>query len=122
MRGFLIFLLLIPAIAALGHDAYLFYNNHLNPGVFSIDLLLQEFKFSALGFIWTNYEVESYKMTVQSMSEDDWALIDYMLTFKAFYVGLGFAAFFIIFFAILALFGIGPFSAEKSGGIQSRRR
>ncbi len=115
MRGFpLIFLLLIPAFIALGHDIYLFYENFLNPGVFSLDLLLKEFKLSALGFIWTSYDVESYKMAVESMEPKDWAVIDLLLTLKAFYVGLGFAGTFVALFIILKLFGKGPF-AKKDG-------
>ena len=109
----LILILLIPALIALGHDIYLFYTNFLNPGMFSIDLLMKEFKFSALGFIWTTYDVESYKMAVQSMAPADWAKLDKFLTLKAFYVGLTFTGIFILLFAILKIFGKGPFAGEQ---------
>jgi len=109
MRAAIIFLLLIPAFIALGHDFYLFYNEHMNPGIFSIDLLMEKFKFSALGFIWTTYEVESYRSVVAGTAPETWAIIDNILTWKAFYVGLGFAGIFIILFLFLKLFGIGPF-------------
>ncbi|MCB1650641.1 MAG: hypothetical protein KDI46_01160 [Alphaproteobacteria bacterium] len=113
--GFLIFLLLIPASVALGHDVYLFYQNYLLTEPFSIDLVREQFKFSALGFIWTTYEVNSYKQAVETLDPQTWAWIDYFLTFKAFFVGLGFAGFFIVLFGVLALFGVGPFASE--GGI-----
>jgi hypothetical protein len=109
----LIFLLLIPAFIAIGHDIYLFYTNFLNPGRFSIDLLLKEFKFSALGFIWTTYDVESYKMAFETMEPKDWAMLDFFLTLKAFFVGLAFTSTFIVLFIILKLFGKGPFAAEQ---------
>ncbi|MCB9982971.1 MAG: hypothetical protein H6861_04745 [Rhodospirillales bacterium] len=113
MRASLIFLLLIPAFIALGHDFYLFYNEYLNPGVFSIDLLLEKFKFSALGFIWTTYAEDSYKNVVQSTDPETWATIDSLLTIKAFYAGLAFAGFFIVLFLILKMFGKGPFANEE---------
>jgi hypothetical protein len=109
----LILLLLIPALIALGHDIYLFYTNFLNPGMFSIDLLMKEFKFSALGFIWTTYDVESYKMAVQTMEPKDWKQLDAFLTLKAFHVGLAFAGLFVVLFSILKIFGKGPFAGEK---------
>ena len=113
MRLGVILLLLIPAFIALGHDFYLFYINHLNPGVFSIDLLKEEFKFSALGFIWTNYELESYKSVVKSTDRETWSTIDTILTWKAFYVGLAFAGIMTVLFLILKIFGVGPFSSEE---------
>ncbi|MCB1581011.1 MAG: hypothetical protein H6859_08890 [Rhodospirillales bacterium] len=114
MRASVIFLLLIPAFIALGHDFYLFYNEHLNPGVFSIDLLKKEFKFSALGFIWTTYDEASYKSVVESTAPETWATIDSLLTIKAFYAGLAFAGIFTAFFLILKLFGKGPFVNEEA--------
>ena len=114
MRASVIFLLLIPAFIALGHDFYLFYNEHLNPGIFSIDLLKKEFKFSALGFIWTTYDEASYKSVVESTAPETWATIDSLLTIKAFYAGLAFAGIFTAFFLILKLFGKGPFVNEEA--------
>lgn len=115
----IIILLLIPAFIALGHDFYLFYIQHLNPGVFSTNLLMEKFKFSALGFIWTNYESESFKAVVKSTDTQTWTTIDTILTWKAFYVGLAFAGFFIFLFLILKLFGKGPFVSE--GTISKRQ-
>jgi len=110
MRGSsLLFLLLIPAFIALGHDMYLFYENV----VVEKGFILEEFKFSALGFIWTTYAEESYKSVVASTTPEYWPTIDYLLTFKAFFVGLGFAGIFVVPFMILKLFGKGPFMSES---------
>ena len=117
MRGFpLIFLLLVPAFIALGHDIYLFYTNHMQSHApLSLAMIEENFKFSALGFIWTSYDVESYKMTVGSVSKEDWAFIDWILTFKAFFVGLGFAAVFLVPMTLFALIGKGPLA--RGGGV-----
>lgn len=113
MRASLLFFLLIPAFIALGHDIYLFYQQNLNPGIFSIDLLLEKFKFSALGFIWTTYAVDSYKAVVEATAPENWAIIDKFLTIKAFYLGLAFTGTLIVLFTILKLFGKGPFASEE---------
>ena len=111
----LIFVLLIPAFIALGHDIYLFYANHVNdPLMVSTGMIEERFKFSAFGFIWTNYEPESYKAVARSMSPENWALLDKFLTIKAFFGGLFFAGFIIVIMMILAIFGIGPMAKEKS--------
>jgi hypothetical protein len=111
--GSFIFLLLIPAFIALGHDCYLFYVNFLETQPLTLALVQKEFKFSALGFIWTSYEPESYKATVDSTDPETWAIIDYLLTYTAFYVGLGFAAAMTVLFGFFGLvFGIGPMAME----------
>lgn len=113
MRGLpFIFILLIPALVALGHDMYLFYENYVVPKGFTTDLFLKEFKFSAFGFIWTTYDAEGYKNFVASVDPETWASIDYLLTYKAFYAGLGFAGILTAVFLVLAFFGIGPLATE----------
>jgi hypothetical protein len=111
--GSFIFLLLIPAILAFGHDCYLFYINFLQTRALTLDLVLTGFKFSALGFIWTTYNEEGYKATVDSTDPETWAIIDYLLTYKAFYVGLGFAGVMAVLYGLIGvLFGIGPLKIE----------
>jgi len=123
MRGLpLILLLLIPAFIALGHDIYLFYIHEIEPlRVVTFDALLrllqEKWKFAALGYIWTTYDVESYKLTVESTSKEDWAVLDWLLTFKAFFVGLGFAGIFLVPFGLMALFGKGPLASEGGSGV-----
>lgn len=80
-------------LGALAHDLYLFYQN---PD--------KGFEFSAIGFIWTKYEPESYLSVSQSLDSDTWELVDYLLTFSAFYVGLGIAITGYVFIGLIALF------------------
>ncbi|MAI61302.1 MAG: hypothetical protein CBB87_02285 [Micavibrio sp. TMED27] len=121
MRVSIIILLLIPAAIAFGHDFWLFYEQHLNPGIFSIDLFMKEFKLTALGYLWTTYDVESYKLTVQSMSKEEWAKIDYILTFKTLHVALGFAAIITALFVLLGIIGKGPFKKPDDGTIKKSK-
>lgn len=115
-----IFLFLIPAIIALGHDTYLFYTNIVETKGFTLDLLLSEFKFSSLGYIWTSYDEEGFKMALMSTDKETWAWIDYLLTFQAFYLGLAFAAVMsFIFFFFGVVFGIGPLAFENGKVFQS---
>ena len=66
----LIFLLFLPALIALGHDIYLFYVNHAATArIVNIELIDQQFKFSAFGFIWTNYAPGSYRAFASSMDD-----------------------------------------------------
>jgi hypothetical protein len=136
----LIFVLLIPAFIALGHDIQLFYVNHAQDAhVITTDFIKEKFKFSAFGFIWTNYEPESYKATASSLDPETWAMVDKFLTIKAFFAGLTFAGVMVALLALLALFGIGPMAGEaklvygsnkkeptrigkKSGGMEYKRK
>ena len=109
----LIFVLLIPAMIALGHDIYLFYVNHAQEArIFTTDLVKEKFKFSAFGFIWTNYGLESYKATAASLAPETWAMVDKFLTIKAFFAGLTFTGVIVGIMAFFALFGIGPMASE----------
>ena len=109
----LIFVLFIPALIALGHDIYLFMDQHVpNTAVLSLDLIKEKFKFSAFGFIWTHYNPESYKATAAGLDPDSWAALDSFLTIKAFFAGLTFAGVIIAIMVFFALFGIGPMAGE----------
>lgn len=109
----LIFALLIPALIALGHDIYLFYVNHAQEAFkITTDLVQEKFKFSAFGFIWTNYALESYKTTAASLDPETWAVIDKFLTIKAFFAGLTFAGVIVGIMIFFALFGLGPMAGE----------
>jgi len=109
----LIFVLLIPAMIALGHDIYLFFINHMpNGGLPSWELIKEKFKFSAFGFLWTNYEPESYKTVASGLAPETWAKIDSFLTIKAFFGCLSFAGIITALMAFAALFGLGPMASE----------
>jgi hypothetical protein len=68
MRGgviFFCFLVSLPALLVLGHDVYLAY------------LDMQEgkpepFKFSALGWLWTTYHMESFEYARAYFTQDTW--------------------------------------------------
>jgi hypothetical protein len=130
MRGihFFMFLVALPAIAALGHDAYLYYINQPKP-----------FDMAALGFIWTNYEPDSYKWVVeQTQPLGYWPYINWILAQKAVFVGVAFAGFFYILIGILRLLGVGGekevknfsgnrrvdeiLSNKKQGGFKYKRK
>lgn len=113
MRALPVFLVLIPALIALGNDIYLFSEEY-SEDITSIDFVMEKFKFSALGKSWTHYDIDSYKATVKSMGED-WPKLDRLLELKAFYLGLGFAGFMIALFYFLKMFGVGPFVSEDTG-------
>jgi hypothetical protein len=130
MRGihFFMFLVALPAIAALGHDAYLYYINQPKP-----------FDMAALGFIWTSYEPDSYKWVVeQTQPLGYWPYINWILAQKAVFVGVAFAGFFYILIGILRLLGVGGekevknfsgnrrvdeiLSNKKQGGFKYKRK
>lgn len=95
--GLFLFIVTIPALVALGHDAYLYYINQPKP-----------FDFAALGFIWTQYDPESYKMAVEQVEPMGyWPWLNWLLAQKAVFVGAAFAAFFYMLVGILHLLGVG---------------
>ena len=107
MRGVHLFMILValPAIAALGHDIYLFYINHgLDNIPGDLERSIQDKGplsiFAALGFIWTQYDPESYKTVVESLDQETWDMLNSLLAQKALFVGIAFAGFFyvILFF------------------------
>lgn len=100
MRGaqMFMFIVLIPALAALGHDLYLFYLNQ-DKG----------FMLSTPGYMWTHYDEPSYKWTVENTDPALWSVIDYILSQKALVVGVVFAGFFWLLIGLMKLFKLGPF-------------
>lgn len=102
MRGihFLIFLVTLPAIVALGHDVYLYYENQD-----------RGFMFSALGWIWTQYHPESYEWTVEQTAPDTWRYINNILALKATVVTIGFA---VVVYALILLLSL-LFGEKQSG-------
>lgn len=113
MRGvhLFMFILALPALAALGHDAYLFYMNQ-DKG----------FELAAAGFIWTKYHPESYRWTVEATSPDYWPYINEILAQKAVLVGAAFAGFFYVILGILKVLGVWPFAEEAVKTFSGNRR
>lgn len=79
---FFTFILFVPALCSLMHDFYLFYvaqGERLDPDLFT-KLYTEErpgrvFEFAAIGFIWLQYGPESYKMTMDSMTPQEWSSV-----------------------------------------------
>lgn len=112
---FFMFIVLIPALVALGHDIYLFViDGHVDqfPEVITDGERPIKSFFASLGWIWTNYHPESYKWTVQNVSAEDWALINSVLSKKAVVLGLGFAGFFYAILGVFKILGVWPFRKE----------
>lgn len=65
MRGIflLCFVLLIPALAALGHDLFITYQDQD---------FTKPMMFSDLGYLWTHYEPGSYKWARENIDQSTW--------------------------------------------------
>lgn len=127
MRGIhlFIFIILIPAIAALGHDIYLFTQDNaieaLPEALQDEDRRVQSF-FADLGFIWTEYHPESYKQTVETLEPEQWAVINRVLAHKAVLVALAFAAIIYAFLFLLKILRVWPFRESKAEQFSSNKR
>jgi len=80
LKLFLI-LVALPAVAVLGHDIFMF-TQHQDKG----------FMLSAVGFLWTTYNPDSYKWVNENVDEQTWAIINLILAQKSIVVFGGFAA------------------------------
>ncbi len=100
MRSGLLALLIfvsLPLLAALGHDAWLFYENQ-DKG----------FLFSEIGFLWTRYNPESFLSAREVMSPEDWAkLSTYILDQKTVVLTGAFTVFCYAIIALAKIFGSG---------------
>ncbi len=116
-RGLAYFLIFLPAIIAVCHDFYLFTENSR---VEDIEKAIMEGEppvvafFADLGFIWTKYHQESYRWVASSLPEDQWAIINFFLTQKAFFVGIGLGVLAYILEFILTWLGLFSGSASDS--------
>lgn len=127
MRGIhlFMFIILIPAIAALGHDIYLFTQNS---SVNEATELLQENAanadsfFADLGFVWTEYAPESYKQTVEILEPEQWKVVNGILAHKAVIVALAFAGAVYALLFLLSLLKVWPFATAKADKFSSNKR
>lgn len=99
MRGYglIIVFVVLPFLAALGHDCYLFYLNHATNG----------FDFATFGYIWTHYHLESYKQAVTTLDTETWGLIDNFLQYEATFVTGAFLAIVLLVSLVMRLLGFG---------------
>lgn len=100
------FILALPALAVLGHDVYLAYNNT------QLDVT-ERFYLSDLGWLWVTYHPSSYHWAMDNVDPTLWhSVVDPLLQTSALYVlGAPFAAF-VVIVTILKIFGIGPFEGN----------
>lgn len=117
---FILFLVTVPLILSLGHDLYLFYlaqgqrlDVDLITKIYTEERPARAFDFAALGFIWTKYSPDSYKLMAESMDPAEWASIQEFLKMKATLVFGAFAAFFYALAALLFLVGKARESSKK---------
>lgn len=87
---FLLFLVTLPVLISLGHDLYLFYvaqdqqlSTDLVTKLYTEERPGREFSFAAIGYIWTQYAPESYKLMADSYTPEEWAEIQSFLKLKA---------------------------------------
>lgn len=64
----------------MGHDVYL-YTQGVNPNL----------DFSALGFLWTQYQPDSFRYVAAHFPPEIWTNIEAILPYPALYVALAFA-------------------------------
>lgn len=100
------FLLLLPALGALGHDLYLAYNNTVLEGI-------DRFWLSDAGWLWINYSPETYDWALATVDAAVWnGFVDPILQESAFFVALApFCAFLAILFFMM-IFGLGSFEGK----------
>jgi hypothetical protein len=114
MRGryLLIFIVCLPTLAVIGHDVMMYYF-HQDKG----------FMFSTPGYLWTHYQLDSYKWVVQNASPDVWAIIDYILAQKAIIVAAAFAGFFGLIFLLINIAATRHEEREsRRGNFRYKRR
>ena len=108
MRGvhLFMFVVAIPALAALGFDVYL-YAMDQDKG----------FMMTTPGYLLTHYTMPTYKQLVE-ISGEYWPYVDLILAQKSVYVGIGFAAIWYVLLLLLKILRIYPFNAD-SGAIHA---
>ena len=114
------FIVAIPAIIALGHDAYLFINDGADVGALTETLKATgtgapdaKSLFSALGWIWTEYHPPSYEWVVRNAQPGTWKIINAFLELKALYFGVLFAGFFYSILLAMKVMKKGPFAGSS---------
>lgn len=99
----LCFLLIVPALACLGHDAYIYYLNTQK----GLDI---PFQLSDLGYLWVTYAPESFAAVKESFSPESWRWIDMILEQSGVVLFGGLS---VLIYAVLGLcwlLGVWPFA------------
>lgn len=108
---FLLSLVTLPALLALGHDIYLFYLVNQDAAhsmdiakltaLYTQDTPGRGFHFASFGFLWTHYAPDNFKESVDAMGPENWEIIRPYLSWQAF------PTFGILAAAIYVLAGLG---------------
>lgn len=110
-------ILMVPALAALGHDVYLYSQNMEKP-----------FRLTDYGYIWNTYSPDTFAEFRSSGNSETRGLAALVLKQKAVIVGVAYGAFLFVGMAVTYLIlkllfgGIGGNSYVRSGGGADRAR
>jgi len=104
-------ILMVPALIALGHDAYLYSQNMEKP-----------FELTDYGYIWTTYSPESFAQFMSDTKPEARGFMGMLLEQKAVVVGVAYGAFLFVGMAITYLilkllfgsFGGSTYSRDSS--------
>lgn len=110
MRGytFLLSILALPVLAALGHDIYVTYQDQdLNKAMM----------FSNVGWLWTHYHAESFDTVRKSMSPENWHRLNvYVLEQKTILIAAVPFIIAAVILAVLRVLNLPPFQDAGSMG------
>lgn len=103
MLKLLCFLLILPALACLGHDGYVYYLN-TEAGK---DL---PFQLSDLGYLWVTYSPDTFAAIKDSIDPGTWGWINLALEQTGVFLLGGIAAIFYAALGLCWLLGVWPFA------------
>lgn len=123
---FILFLVTLPVLVSFGHDLYLFYvaqgeqlSTDLITKIYTEDRPGRSFDLAALGYIWTQYAPDSYKLMSESYEPAEWAQIQEILKLKA---TLVFAAIAAAVYALALVFKALVYIKDSSGRVGKSKR
>lgn len=108
MRGvhLFCFLLILPALAVLGHDIYLAFFSEDTPDG-------QPFQLSDLGWLWVQYGPETYDWAKMALDEETWTnIVEPLLTQTSIVAAIVPAAIIYALLVLCKIIGIWPFRGE----------
>ena len=97
-----IIIILLPFLAALGHDAWLYYEGGM-----------EAFKLTSAGFLWTHYHPDSFKWAAENLGQGVWDVLNWLLPQKAVYITSVLPAVFCPLLLILYVFRLWPFDPDR---------
>ena len=105
-HALLLFILALPALAVLGHDGYMAYNNTEYE-------LAERFYLSDLGWLWTKYSPDSFEWAKFAFEETTWTqFVDPILEQKAFYIASIAVGIALLTLLVMRIFGVGAYQGQ----------